>query len=60
MHAHPLDGGPWPLNVDSRAALALSGVRGVVLAADVPGDKLLAAFAHDEPVFAWTPYLSAR
>ena len=38
--------------VDSRAALALSGVRGVVLAADVPGDKLLAAFAHDEPVFA--------
>ena len=38
--------------VDARAALALSGVRGVVLAADVPGDKLLAAFAHDEPVFA--------
>ena len=32
--------------VDARAALALSGVRGVVLAADVPGDKLLAAFAQ--------------
>jgi xanthine dehydrogenase large subunit len=39
-------------DVDASAALALPGVRGVVLAADVPGDKLLAAFAHDEPVFA--------
>ena len=39
--------------VDASAALALPGVRGVVLAADVPGDKLLAAFAHDEPVFAY-------
>ncbi|MBS7778051.1 xanthine dehydrogenase molybdopterin binding subunit [Acidovorax sp. CCYZU-2555] len=38
--------------VDSQAALLLRGVRGVVLAADVPGDKLLAAFGHDEPVFA--------
>ncbi|GKS75620.1 xanthine dehydrogenase molybdopterin binding subunit [Acidovorax sp. SUPP950] len=38
--------------VDTRAALALPGVHGVVLSADVPGDKLLAAFAHDEPVFA--------
>jgi xanthine dehydrogenase large subunit len=38
--------------VHADAALALPGVRGVVLAADVPGDKLLAAFAHDEPVFA--------
>ncbi|MFI8615132.1 xanthine dehydrogenase molybdopterin binding subunit [Acidovorax sp. NPDC077693] len=38
--------------VDAAAALALPGVRGVVLSADVPGDKLLAAFAHDEPVFA--------
>mgnify|MGYP000968183218 CR=1 FL=1 len=38
--------------VDGNAALALPGVRGLVLAADVPGDKLLAAFAHDEPVFA--------
>ncbi|WP_051248573.1 xanthine dehydrogenase molybdopterin binding subunit [Acidovorax sp. JHL-9] len=38
--------------VDATAALALPGVRGVVLAADVPGDKILAAFGHDEPVFA--------
>ncbi len=38
--------------VDTRAALAMPGVQGVVLAEDVPGDKLLAAFAHDEPVFA--------
>ena len=38
--------------VDASAALQLPGVRSVVLAADVPGDKLLAAFAHDEPVFA--------
>jgi len=39
-------------SVDASAALPLPGVRGVVLSADVPGDKLLAAFAHDEPVFA--------
>lgn len=38
--------------VDATAALALPGVRGVVLASDVPGDKILAAFGHDEPVFA--------
>lgn len=38
--------------VDASAALAQPGVRGVVLSADIPGDKLLAAFAHDEPVFA--------
>ena len=40
------------LGVDSRAALALPGVVGVVLAADIPGDPMLAAFAGDEPVFA--------
>ncbi len=40
--------------VDASAAQALPGVRGVVLAQDVPGDKLLAAFARDEPVFAHT------
>ena len=39
-------------SVDATAALALPGVRGVVLASDVPGDKILAAFGHDEPVFA--------
>ncbi len=38
--------------VDARAALALPGVRGVVLAQDIPGDPLLATFVHDEPIFA--------
>ncbi|HYW58341.1 MAG TPA: xanthine dehydrogenase molybdopterin binding subunit [Polaromonas sp.] len=38
--------------VDTSSALALPGVRGVVLAADIPGDKLLATFVHDEPIFA--------
>ncbi len=40
------------LGVDTQAALALPGVHAVLLAADVPGSKLLAAFAGDEPVFA--------
>ena len=38
--------------VSGAAALALAGVRGLVLAADIPGDPMLAAFAGDEPVFA--------
>ena len=38
--------------VDARAAMAMPGVVGVVLGADVPGDPMLAAFAGDEPVFA--------
>ncbi len=38
--------------LDAAAALALPGVRGLVTAADIAGDKLLAAFAHDEPIFA--------
>ncbi|WP_343627209.1 xanthine dehydrogenase molybdopterin binding subunit [Comamonas aquatica] len=38
--------------VDTAAALAMPGVRGVVLAADIPGDPILAAFGHDEPIFA--------
>ena len=37
--------------VDARAALAMPGVVDVVLACDVPGDPVLAAFAGDEPVF---------
>ncbi|NCT96611.1 MAG: xanthine dehydrogenase molybdopterin binding subunit [Comamonadaceae bacterium] len=37
---------------DTAAALALPGVRAFVGAADVPGDPILAAFGHDEPVFA--------
>jgi xanthine dehydrogenase large subunit len=38
--------------VDARAALTLPGVRAVVLAQDIPGDPVLAAFGHDEPIFA--------
>jgi xanthine dehydrogenase large subunit len=40
------------LAVDIDAAQAMPGVRGVVLAADIPGDPVLATFVHDEPVFA--------
>ena len=40
------------LGLDASAALAMPGVRGVVLAADIPGDKLLATSVHDEPIFA--------
>ncbi len=38
--------------VDTSVALTMPGVRGVVLARDIPGDPMLAAFAGDEPVFA--------
>ena len=38
--------------VDVSVALAAPGVRGVVLAADIPGEKILATFSHDEPIFA--------
>jgi len=38
--------------VDTRAAEAMPGVRGVVLARDIPGDPVLATFVHDEPIFA--------
>ena len=38
--------------VDTSAALAMVGVRAVILARDVPGDPMLAAFGGDEPVFA--------
>lgn len=38
--------------VDASAALAMPGVHAVVLAADIPGDPVLASFAHDEPVLA--------
>ena len=40
------------LGVDIAAALVMPGVVDVVLAADIPGDAMLAAFAQDEPVFA--------
>ena len=36
-------------------ALAMPGVRAVVLAQDIPGDPVLAAFAHDEPILPRTP-----
>ncbi len=38
--------------VDTRAALAMPGVRGVMLAADLPSHKMLASFIGDEPIFA--------
>jgi xanthine dehydrogenase large subunit len=38
--------------VDAGVALTLAGVRGVILARDIPGDPMLAAFAGDEPIFA--------
>ena len=38
--------------VDIRAALAMPGVRDVILASDIPGDPVLATFVHDEPIFA--------
>ena len=40
------------LSVDTAAALAMPGVRDVILARDIPGDPLLGNFSHDEPVFA--------
>ena len=40
------------LGLDAAPALAMPGVRGVVLSDDVPGDPLLATFVHDEPIFA--------
>ena len=40
------------LGVDCTAALAMPGVVDVILPSDIPGDKLLATFMHDEPVFA--------
>ncbi len=39
-------------SLDFSAALALPGVRGIVTAQDIPGDPILGAFAHDEPIFA--------
>ncbi|MGH8831703.1 MAG: xanthine dehydrogenase molybdopterin binding subunit, partial [Polaromonas sp.] len=42
------------LGVDASAALALPGVRDVILAKDIPGDPILATFTHDEPIFAST------
>ena len=38
--------------IDAQDALSMPGVHGLVLAADIPGDPILAAFGHDEPIFA--------
>ena len=40
------------LGVDAAEALRMQGVRGVILAQDIPGDPILATFVHDEPIFA--------
>ena len=40
------------LGIDTRAALNYRGVRGVVLAGDIPGKPMLASFIGDEPIFA--------
>ena len=40
------------LGVDGAAALDMPGVRGVVLASDIPGHPMLASFIGDEPIFA--------
>jgi xanthine dehydrogenase large subunit len=39
-------------SLDFSAALSIPGVRGIVTAQDIPGDPILGAFAHDEPIFA--------
>ena len=38
--------------VHTADALAMPGVKAVLLARDVPGDPILATFTHDEPIFA--------
>jgi xanthine dehydrogenase large subunit len=40
------------LAMDTRAALDSPGTVGVVTAADIPGDPVLATYVHDEPIFA--------
>ncbi|MBC5781609.1 xanthine dehydrogenase molybdopterin binding subunit [Ramlibacter sp. USB13] len=39
--------------VDASEARTMPGVKGVILAQDIPGDRILATFTHDEPVFAF-------
>ncbi len=40
------------LSLDFSVALAIPGVLGMITAQDIPGDPILAAFGHDEPIFA--------
>ncbi|MFM7332587.1 MAG: xanthine dehydrogenase molybdopterin binding subunit [Brachymonas sp.] len=39
-------------SLDFSEASKIPGVRGFVTALDIPGDPILGAFAHDEPIFA--------
>jgi xanthine dehydrogenase large subunit len=39
-------------SLDFSEALKIPGVRGFVTVEDIPGDPILGAFAHDEPIFA--------
>ena len=41
------------LGINTAVARAMPGVRDVILASDIPADRMLASFAHDEPVFAF-------
>ena len=47
------------LGLDTAAALALPGLRGLVLAADIPGHPLLPTSAQDEPLLAQDKLLYA-
>jgi xanthine dehydrogenase large subunit len=38
--------------IDTGEAMRMPGVKGVVLAGDIPGDPMLATYVHDEPIFA--------
>ncbi|MDF2466933.1 MAG: xdhB [Ramlibacter sp.] len=38
--------------VDTGAAMAMPGVRAVILPRDIPGDRKFPTFTHDEPIFA--------
>jgi xanthine dehydrogenase large subunit len=40
------------LGIDAQAALAMPGVVAMVTADDIPGDRILASFSHDEPILA--------
>jgi xanthine dehydrogenase large subunit len=40
------------MNIDASLALAMPGVHVVLTSADIEGDKLIAAYTHDEPILA--------
>jgi xanthine dehydrogenase large subunit len=39
------------LSLDAQDALGTPGITGIVTTQDIPGDRLLATFVHDEPIF---------